>query len=166
MRRRAPTTSLSPEAIKQIALITAILTGVLAMFVSGERSQVEAAVQAREARNRLIQLEAEKIGARKIGTALKPEKQQQTGEGFEKLNDRDPVVSNPAPSIPADAGTADRRPSFMRGNAGMGGPPPGQLPKGVKSAKPRRSRSGHEETTALKASAAQRSGLQPGSATD
>lgn len=166
MRRRAPTTPLSPQAIKQIALITAIVTGVLAMFVSGERYEVEAAIQAREARNRLIELEAEKIGARKIGTALRAETQQQTGEGFEKLNDRDAVVSNPGPAIPADTNAIDRRPSFLRSNAGMGGPPPGQMPKGTKSAKPRRPRSGPEETAALKASAALRSGRQPSDASD
>lgn len=165
MRRRAPSATLSPQAIKQIALITAILTGVLAMFVNGEQAELQATLQAREAKNRLIQLEAEKLGTRKIGTALKPESREQTGEGFEKLNDRDPVASNPAPASQL-ADSSDRRPEFLRRNAGMGGPPPGQLPKGVKSAKPRRPRTGAEETAALKASAALRSGKQPGEASD
>jgi hypothetical protein len=167
MRRRAPTTTLSPQVIKQIALITAIVTCVLAMFLNGEQAEFEAKLQAREAKNRLIRLEAEKLGTQKIGTALKTENQGQTGEGFEKLNDREPAIGNPAPSNQfADTASADRRPEFLRGNSGMGGPPPGQLPKGVKSAKPRRPRTGAEETAALKASAALRSGKQPGEASD
>ncbi|NOU02779.1 MAG: hypothetical protein HOO94_03910 [Novosphingobium sp.] len=166
MRRRAPTTPLSPQAIKQIALITAILTGVLAMFVTGEQAEIEAAFQAREAKNRLARFEAEKLGAHKIGTALKAESRAQTGVGFEKLNDSGPAVSNPAPAVPSDSRAADRRPGFLRDNAGLAGPPPAQLPKSVKSAKPRRPRSGAEETATLKASAALRSGRQPSDVQD
>lgn len=71
MRRPAPPISLSPRLLKQFAGVTVIVTGMVALFANGEAAQMQAEVQAREARNELLATEAERLGARKIGTSMK-----------------------------------------------------------------------------------------------
>lgn len=112
MRRQAPTVELSPQLLRQFGLITLIITALIAMFASGEHEQVEAAMQARAARNHLLAVEARKIGSRKIVAAMniKPE---QGGEGFERLNGKNPVTSPPTPPTSGSGAPSTGQPDFI-----------------------------------------------------
>lgn len=71
MRRPAPSISLSPRLLKQFAGVTVIVTGMVALFANGEAAQLQAEVEAREARNELLASEAERLGTRKIASSMK-----------------------------------------------------------------------------------------------
>lgn len=70
MRKRAPRLPLSPKLLKQFAIATVIITGLVAMFANGETAQLQAEVQAREAKNQLLATEADKLGARKVAMGM------------------------------------------------------------------------------------------------
>ncbi|MDE2437336.1 MAG: hypothetical protein KGM49_13860, partial [Sphingomonadales bacterium] len=95
---------LSPQLLKQFGLITFIITALIAMFANGEQAKVEATLQARAAQNHLLEVEAKKLGTRKLVAAMKIQPEQ-SGEGFEKLNDKDPVSSPPS-SVSSGSGAA------------------------------------------------------------
>lgn len=132
MRRPAPTVTLSPQVIRQFALVTIIVTGLLAMFSSGENAEVVEAIKAREAQNQLARQEAARLGARKVGTVFKKEERKQSGEGYERLNDPDSMRSTSGGSPTWSYGSPEYRPAFMRNDPQpfVSGPPPG-APKGV-----------------------------------
>ena len=135
MRRPAPTVQLSPQVIRQFALITLIVTALLAMFADGENSELAAAIKAREAQTQLEKTQASKLGAAKFKAAMKPEVPQESGEGFEKLNDRDSMNSGgsgPAQWAGGPSQQGQGRPVFMRDDPQpyVGSPPPNAL-KGV-----------------------------------
>ena len=71
MRRTATTGPLSPKLIKHFAMATVALTGLLAVFASGEDWGPQAQVKAVEAKNQLLTTEAEKLGTRKLAAKLK-----------------------------------------------------------------------------------------------
>ena len=70
MRKPAPQLPLSPKLLKQFAIATVIITGLVAMFANGEAAQMQAEVHAREAKNQLLATEAEKLGTRKIAMGM------------------------------------------------------------------------------------------------
>ncbi len=57
--------------LKHFAAATVVLTGLLAVFASGEDWGARAQVSAVEAKNQLAATEAEKLGTKRIGTTLK-----------------------------------------------------------------------------------------------
>jgi hypothetical protein len=57
--------------LKHFAVATVVLTGMLAVFASGEDWGARAQVQAVEAKNQLAATEAEKLGTKKVATTLK-----------------------------------------------------------------------------------------------
>lgn len=132
MRRQAPTVTLSPQVIRQFALITIIVTGLLAMFADGENSEVVEALRAREAKTRLAKQEAATLGARKVGTLIKQEKREESGAGYEKLNDQDSMNSGVGGAGSTGYAAPGYRPAFMRNDPQpfIGNPPP-TAPKGV-----------------------------------
>lgn len=68
-------------------MVTIIFTALIAMFANGENAELTQALKDREARNKLLQSEATKVGVRKI----KGDKITERGEsaaGFETLNER------------------------------------------------------------------------------
>lgn len=71
MRRPAPQLPLSPKLLKQFAGVTIVVTGLVALFANGEAAQMEAEVEAREARNQLLASEAERLGTRKVASSMK-----------------------------------------------------------------------------------------------
>ncbi|WP_296678176.1 hypothetical protein [Novosphingobium sp.] len=129
MRRRAPTVQLSPQVMKQFTLITIIATALLAMFSNGENSQLVEAVKAREARNTLLKAEAAKVGTRSIRRDAVAENQD-SGEGYEKLNDK-PDVGNPgsAPQwTPSSVAAGPDQAEMQRAIARASAPGPAKLP--------------------------------------
>ena len=71
MRRSAPTGPLSPKLIKHFAAATIALTGLLAIFASGEDWGASAQVSAVEAHNQLLAIEAEQLGTRRLAAKVK-----------------------------------------------------------------------------------------------
>ena len=70
MRRVKPSAGLSPQQLKHIAVAAVTITGLLALFASGADWGVKAQVNAVEAKNRLVEAEAQKLGTRKITNAM------------------------------------------------------------------------------------------------
>ena len=70
MRRAAPTGPLSPRLIKHFAVTTVVLTGLLALFASGEQWGARAQIGAVEAHNQLLKTEAEQVGTRRLAAKL------------------------------------------------------------------------------------------------
>ncbi|MFM5884721.1 MAG: hypothetical protein ACKOQ3_05230 [Novosphingobium sp.] len=119
--------------IRQFALVTIIVTGLIAMFADGENSEVIEALRAREAKTQLAKEEAARLGARKVGTMFKQEKREESGEGYEKLNDQDSMISRGGNWASSTGYAAPGyRPAFMRDDPQpfIGNPPP-TAPKGV-----------------------------------
>ncbi|MFM5918445.1 MAG: hypothetical protein ACKOOL_13060 [Novosphingobium sp.] len=71
MARRTASPGLSPKMLKHFAAATVVLTGLLAVFASGEEWGAQAQVNAIEAKNQLAATEAEKLGTKKVRTTLK-----------------------------------------------------------------------------------------------
>ena len=71
MRRTAPTLPISPQLLKHFAIATLVLTGLIAMFASGEEWGAQAQLKAVDAKNKLIRTETEKLGTRKLANVLK-----------------------------------------------------------------------------------------------
>ena len=71
MRRTAPTGPLTPKLIKHFAVATVVLTGLLAMFSSGEDWGAQAQIGAVEANNQLLMTEAKQLGSRHLAAKLK-----------------------------------------------------------------------------------------------
>lgn len=165
MRRPAPTLQLSPRLIRQFALITLIVTALLAMFSSGENAELTQVIKDREAKNQLARAQVEKLGADKVGTVFRREKREESGEGFEKLNDKQEGGSSASTPNPAGwAGTASMadgyRPAFLNGNVSQPFAMPGpNTPKGVKVRKKRPVVFTGRERDALIDAARQRTGL-------
>lgn len=163
MRRPAPTVQLSPKVIRQFALITLIVTALLAMFSSGENAEVVQAIKDREAKNQLARAEVSKLGADKVGTVFRKQKREEYGEGFEKLNGPESGSSGGGSGGASWAGpsTSSDRPAFMRTDAPQ---PfvqlPPNAPKGVKVRTRKPVRFGQKERDALKEAALRKSGLE------
>ncbi len=71
MRRTAPTLPISPQLLKHFAIATLVLTGLIAMFASGEEWGAQAQLKAVDAKNKLVRTETEKLGTRKLANVLK-----------------------------------------------------------------------------------------------
>ena len=71
MRRPAPTGPLSPKLIKHFAAVTIALTGLLAMFASGEDWGARAQIGSVNANNQVLMAEAEQLGARPLAARIK-----------------------------------------------------------------------------------------------
>jgi len=71
MRRQAPTLPISPQQLKHFAAATVAITVLLALFAGGEDAGLAAEIQAREARNQLIETETAKLGAKQLKANLK-----------------------------------------------------------------------------------------------
>lgn len=71
MRRAITTGPLSPKLIKHFATATVVLTGLLAMFASGEDWGAQAQIGSVEAKNQLAATEAEKVGTKKLAAKLR-----------------------------------------------------------------------------------------------
>lgn len=96
---------LSSKRLKQFAGVTLVVTGLVALFANGEAAQMQAEVQAREARNELLANEAERLGTRKVAASMKV-KSSMGGWGGETSGDSgggegsvDPDRSGAAPAI-------------------------------------------------------------------
>lgn len=120
MRKPPRPTAISPQLLKQFAVATLVVTGLVALFANGEAAQVEAQVQARESRNQLLATEADKLGTRKIATGLKvkPQAGGWGGDGGDVGGDSSGGDSgaaapggDPAPQI----AMAPQRPALPRG---------------------------------------------------
>ena len=70
MRRTAPTGPLSPQLIKHFAITTVVLTGLLAVFASGEDWGAQAQIGAVGAHNQLLKTEADQVGPRRLAAKL------------------------------------------------------------------------------------------------
>ena len=118
MRRTAPTGPLSPKLIKHFAVATVALTGLLAIFASGEDWGAQAQIGAVQENNQVLTAEAEQLGTRRLAAKLKvmpgPSRMgfdEDPGTDFgDRANDDAP---QPAPQQPGRA----------RGNRSA--PPPG-----------------------------------------
>lgn len=104
MRRSHQPAPLSPKVIKHFAVATLAITGLLAMFASGEDTQVQAAIKARQAKNQLAETQAKKLGATKLGSSIKPEDRSSYGAGYEQINEREAPVTNPGDLPRVDSG--------------------------------------------------------------
>ena len=62
---------ISPKLLKHFAAAAAVLTGLLALFASGEDWGARAQLDAAEAKNQLVATEAEKLGTKKLAAKLK-----------------------------------------------------------------------------------------------
>ena len=71
MRRPAPTGPLSPKLIKHFAAATIALTGLLAMFASGEDWGARAQIGSVNANNQVLMAEAEQLGTRRLAAKIK-----------------------------------------------------------------------------------------------
>lgn len=71
MRRSTPQLPVSPKLLKHFAAATVVITLCFAMFVSGEDASLSAQMQAREAKNQLLETEAETLGTRKVAMGMK-----------------------------------------------------------------------------------------------
>lgn len=71
MRRQAPTLPISPQQLKHFAAATVATTLLLALFAGGEDAGLAAEIQAREARNQLIETETTKLGTKQLKANLK-----------------------------------------------------------------------------------------------
>ena len=81
MRRVKPSAGLSPQQLKHIAVAAVTITGLLALFASGADWGVKAQVNAVEAKNQLAEAEAQKLGTRKVTSAMAVNKAVDTGFG-------------------------------------------------------------------------------------
>lgn len=117
MRRAQPQLPISPKVLKHFAAITIGLTALLALFANGEEGKLAAQVKAREAKNQLLAAEADKLGTRKLSSALALKKKSDPGPIYEIA---DPVAA------PASVGTVVAYDaSFQRkGKVGDFAPPP------------------------------------------
>ena len=71
MRRAISTGPLSPKLIKHSAIATVALTGLLAIFASGEDWGAQAQIGTVEAKNQLAATEAERFGSKKLAAKLR-----------------------------------------------------------------------------------------------
>ena len=71
MRRQAPTVSISPQQLKHFAAATVAITLLLGLLAGGEDVGLAADIQAREARNQLIESETAKLGTKQLKANLK-----------------------------------------------------------------------------------------------
>ena len=71
MRRATPLGPLSPKLLKHFAAATVVLTGLLALFASGEEWGAQAQLEAVEAKNQLVANEAEKLGTKRLAAKLR-----------------------------------------------------------------------------------------------
>ena len=71
MRRATPLGPITPKLLKHFAAATAVLTGLLALFASGEDWGAQAQFEAVEAKNQLVATEAEKFGTKRLAAKLK-----------------------------------------------------------------------------------------------
>ena len=109
MRRTAPAGPLTPKLIKHFAVATVVLTGLLALFSSGEDWGAQAQIGAVAANNQVLATQTERLGPRRLATtiAVRPGP---THGGFEE----DPGVdfgergSNSAPQAKADQSVQSR----------------------------------------------------------
>ncbi len=71
MRRPAPALPISPQQLKHFAAATVAITVLLALFAGGDDTGLAAEIQAREARNQLIEAETGKVGTKQLKSKLK-----------------------------------------------------------------------------------------------
>ena len=71
MRRATPLGPISPKLLKHFAAATVVLTGLLALFASGEDWGAQTQFEAVEAKNQLVATEAEKLGTKRLTAKLK-----------------------------------------------------------------------------------------------
>ena len=71
MRRPVPTVPISPQQLKHFAAATVAITGLLAMFASGEGGGLSDDLQARAAQNKLAQTEVSKLGTTQLKAHVK-----------------------------------------------------------------------------------------------
>jgi hypothetical protein len=81
MRRVKPSAGLSPQQLKHFAVAAVTITGLLALFASGEDWGAKAQISAVEAKNRMVEAEAQKLGTRKITSSMAVNKPVDTGFG-------------------------------------------------------------------------------------
>ena len=85
MRRATNHGSISPTLLKHFGAVAVVLTGLLALFASGDDWGAQAQVEAVEAKNQLATAEAEKLGARKLASKLKVSQDVASGSvGFDE----------------------------------------------------------------------------------
>ena len=70
MRRNTSGSGISPRLLKHFAVAAVAVTGLLALFVSGEDWGAQAQLQAVQAKNDLAAKQAERSGATKIGASM------------------------------------------------------------------------------------------------
>ena len=70
MRRTAPAGPLTPKLFKHFAVTTVVLTGLLALFSSGEDWGARSQIGAVEANNRVLKSEAEQVGPRRLAARI------------------------------------------------------------------------------------------------
>ena len=115
MRRTAPAGPLSPKLIKHFAVTTVALTGLLALFSSGEDWGARSQIGAVEARNRLVTIDAEKFGANRLAAKIKisegPKREgfnEDPGMDFGERGGSSSTAPQPAPLQPGQLAVNDR----------------------------------------------------------
>lgn len=81
MRRAAPSAPISAQQLKHFAIVAVVITALLALFASGEDWEAQAQVQAAQAKNRLADAEAEKLGTKKLRSHMKVRSSAPQGQG-------------------------------------------------------------------------------------
>lgn len=131
MRRPVQSLPISPKLLKHFAAVTVVLTGLIALFAGGEQSQFAQELAEREARNKLAQTEAEKLGTHEVAY----DAPRRTAGSWGSAGQDDPGFSgastdpNPPPMM-ASNGPKGRQIGPSRGRPAFLTPPPGPIPGG------------------------------------
>lgn len=123
MRRVKPSAGLSPQQLKHFAVAAVTITLLLALFASGEDWGASAQVKAVEAKNRMVEAEAQKLGTRKITSSMAVNRPVDTGFGE--------VAGPSAIGVGGGGGSVAPAPAVVRASNDDKGPfmpPPGLKP--------------------------------------
>lgn len=123
MRRVKPSAGLSSQQLKHFAVAAVAITLLLALFASGADWGASAQVKTVEAKNRLIEAEAQKLGTRKITSSMAVNRPVNTGFGE--------VAGPSAIDVGGGGGSVAPAPAVVRASSDDKGPilpPPGLKP--------------------------------------
>lgn len=152
MRRSAPTLPVSPQQLKHFAAATVAITVLLALFAGGDADGLGAELEAREARNQLIEAETTKLGTKQLKANLKLKDGRKSQATFSDSGDgADPSaewgaggggsgrVFRPATSSPSPSAAAHPKLPRVPGEsvtiAGADGVPDGAKPESSRAKK-------------------------------
>ena len=125
MRRAKPPGPISPQLLKHFAVVTVALTALLALFASGEDWGAQAQVEAVQAKNQLVAVEAEKLGTKRLAGKLKVSSEVQPG-GFGE-DSGGFGITNSGGRGTGSAGNSDQLTGRLAVPGPSAAPPPSQL---------------------------------------